>query len=202
MVKSRISILVSSVFMDLGSNLQCVADHGKNAIRGNDSCNACHHGSGCGFTNRRSAVARLHTPEAAGVGHQESKERALANAEKEAFELNGVEGASEILGGRDIQHADRHEKSAGYADEVRKSAQKRHYQDEGHHSWKNEEFDGRDAERLQGTDLLVDLHCSELGGECRARPTAQDYAGHEATHLTHGGDAHQVGDINGGAESH
>ncbi len=52
----------------------------------------------------------------------------------------------------------------------------------------------RDAERLEGVDLLVDLHGAELGGEGGAGAAGDDDAGHQCADLAHHADGHQVGD--------
>src|SRR5437899_8019454 len=44
---------------------------------------------------------------------------------------------------------------------VRKGTKKRHHQNERHHSWENEEFDGRDAKRLDRKSTR--LNSSHLG---------------------------------------
>src|SRR5258707_2066387 len=124
MVKSRISILVSLVFMGGTSDVQNIAEHGKDTVRGNDRGNAGYDSTGCGLTDRGGTFARLHAPETAGAGHEESKESSLGDAEQEALQLDCLDSPVEIHGGRDVQHAGRHDQAAGDADEVRKGTKK------------------------------------------------------------------------------
>src|SRR5213593_2284146 len=116
MVKFRISILVSLLGMPWTSNLQSVGKNGEEAIGGDDGRNPCDDRPGCRLTDGSGAVARLHTSETAGEGHEESEERAFANPQQKALELNSVHDPGEVDRGRNIQHAEGHGEPAGDAD--------------------------------------------------------------------------------------
>ena len=54
--------------------------------------------------------------------------------------------------------------------------------------------DRRDAQRLEGVDLLVDLHGAEPRGEGGAGAAGDDDAGHQRADLAHHADGDEVGD--------
>src|SRR5947207_286268 len=107
-----------------GSDFQGVAEDGKDTVERNDGCNSRHDCLGRGLAHRGGVRTALHTAQTAGVGHQETKEAALANPKEKAFELNHVKGTREVDRGGDVERADRYEKATGDADQVGKNAEK------------------------------------------------------------------------------
>ena len=77
-----------------GSNMQCIREHGKNAVGSNDGGNPRHDRAGSGLAHGRSRVTTLHAAQTAGVGDQEAKEGALEDAEEEAPKFNSVDRAA------------------------------------------------------------------------------------------------------------
>src|SRR5260370_38380862 len=99
--------------LGFSSEVQRVGEQGKDAVRCDDGRNPGYYSLGRGLTYGGGAVTRLHTPKTPGVGHQESKERPLADPQQEPLELDRLDGAGEVHGGGDVQQPDGHTKPPG-----------------------------------------------------------------------------------------
>ena len=62
----------------------------------------------------------------------------------------------------------------------------------GDQAWRREHRDRVAAERVQGVDLLRDLHRPELGGDPRAHPPDQDEGRHHGPELEHDARGHDA----------
>ena len=105
-----------------------------------------------------------------------------------------------ILQAAKVQQADADDGAAEHAEQIGVEVEQWHHHGQRDHPRQHQEFHGRDAERPQRIDLLVDLHRPELCGERGPGATGHDDRGHHRAHLTRHGDADEVRDIGLGPE--
>src|SRR5579883_420417 len=110
----------------LGLDLQRMTEDSEDAVRCDDGCYSGHHGPRGGFAHVGGAIARLNTPKASGISHEEPEERTLADAEQKTLELDSLHCASQVFRCGNVQHANGDDKTAGYADQVGKGTKERH----------------------------------------------------------------------------
>jgi hypothetical protein len=88
--------------------------------------------------------------------------RAMITPQQEAGEADRLDRACQVNLRRDIEHQGRDQEPAGNGNQVGEDAQQRHHQDQRHHPGQDEELERRDAESLEGFNLLVHFHGAEL----------------------------------------
>jgi hypothetical protein len=102
----------------------------------------------------------------------------------------------EKLNQGDIHRERRDNRATHYPQEIGIETEKRHHHDQRHDPWDNQILHRRDTQGLQSINLLIDLHGSELRGECGSGSAGHDHSGHYSSHLPKHRDTHQVRDVN------
>ena len=105
-----------------------------------------------------------------------------------------------VGGPGEVQHSDADGGAAQQPDEIGVKAKQGHHQRQSDDPGKHEEFQRREARGGERVDLLGDLHGSEPGREGGAGAARHDDGCHHRAHLTHHGDADQIGDVDLPAE--
>ncbi len=146
------------------------------------------------------ALARLHAAQATGQRDEDSVDRRLEQSADQVVQSKCVGRLLHVSSEGKVEHRQANEGATEDPEEVRVDRQQRHHQEQGEDARYDEKFERRDAHRRQRVDLLCHLHAPQFGGVGGAAAPRHDDGGHQCAHVSHHGDADQVGDVNSRSE--